>query len=60
MMESGVQIKKGDADTKAMNVGSVDADLLDAVVRLVRLADPSESRQFPTLSLHAVRTREAE
>ena len=39
IMESGARIKKGDANTKAMNVSSVDADLFDAVVRLVRLIE---------------------
>jgi AraC-like DNA-binding protein len=39
MMEAGAEIKKGDASIKAIAVNSVDADLLDAVVRLVRLAD---------------------
>jgi hypothetical protein len=38
-MESDIHIKKGDLKTKAMNVSSVDADLLDAVVRLVRLVE---------------------
>jgi len=43
MMEAGAEIRKGDASIKAIGVNSVDADLLDAVVRLVRLADkPSE------------------
>jgi hypothetical protein len=30
---------KGDGITKAMNVSSIDADLFDAVVRLVRLVE---------------------
>ncbi len=43
MMEAGVESRKGDASIKAIGVNTVDADLLDAVVRLVRLADkPSE------------------
>jgi AraC-like DNA-binding protein len=45
MMESGVERKKGEASVKAMNVSSMDANLLDAVVRLVRLLDtPKEHK----------------
>ena len=43
LMESGIKIKKGDANAKAMDVHSIDANLLDAVVRLVRLRDESGS-----------------
>jgi AraC-like DNA-binding protein len=39
MMEAGAETRKGDAGIKAIGVNPVDADLLDAVVRLVRLAD---------------------
>lgn len=39
MMEAGAEIRKGDAGVKAIAVNPVDADLLDAVVRLVRLVD---------------------
>ena len=39
MMEAGAETRKGDASIKAIGVNPVDADLLDAVVRLVRLAD---------------------
>lgn len=39
MMESGVETKKGDASIKAMDVSSIDANMLDAVVRLARLLD---------------------
>jgi AraC-like DNA-binding protein len=39
MMESGIEIKKGDACVKALDVGPTDTNLLDAVVRLVRLLD---------------------
>jgi AraC-like DNA-binding protein len=39
MMESGVEPKKSDASVKAISVSSVDADLLDAGVRLIRLLD---------------------
>ncbi len=37
MMESGIEPKKGHVSLKAMDVSPMDADLLDAVVRLVRL-----------------------
>ena len=39
MMESGIEPRKNDVGMKAMDVGPTDADLLDAVVRLVRLLD---------------------
>jgi len=39
MLEADIQFKKGDASTKAMNVNAIDANLLDAVVRLARLTD---------------------
>jgi AraC-like DNA-binding protein len=45
MMDSGIEIKKGDASVKAINVSSVDADLLDAVVRLIRLLDTPDERK---------------
>ncbi|HZS03480.1 MAG TPA: AraC family transcriptional regulator [Blastocatellia bacterium] len=45
MMESGIEPKKGDASLKAMDVGPTDADLLDAVVRLVRLLDAPVERK---------------
>ena len=45
VMESDIQIKKGDASTKAMNVSSVDADLLDALLRLVRLVETPAERK---------------
>jgi len=45
MIEAGAETRKGDASIKAIGVNPVDADLLDAVVRLVRLADkPGEQR----------------
>lgn len=44
MMESNLEPKKGDAQLKAMNVSPTDADLLDAVVRLVRLLDTSPNQ----------------
>jgi AraC-like DNA-binding protein len=45
MMESGIEPKKGDARLKAMNVGATDANLLDAIVRLVRLLDAQVERK---------------
>ena len=45
MMEAGAETRKGDASVKAIGVNPVDAELLDAVVRLVRLVDkPHEQR----------------
>jgi len=45
MMEAGADTRKGDASVRAIGVNTVDADLLDAVVRLVRLVDkPGEQR----------------
>jgi len=50
MMESGIEIKKGDASAKALDVGPTDANLLDAVVRLVRLlASPFEGKVLAPL-----------
>lgn len=43
MLEADIKIKKGHASTKAMDVNSIDANLLDAVVRLVRLAEEPQS-----------------
>jgi AraC-like DNA-binding protein len=55
IMESGIRIKKGDASTKAMNVSSVDADLLDAVVRLVRLVEtPAERKVLAPLIIREI------
>ncbi len=45
MMESGVETKKGDASVKAMDVSSIDANMLDAVVRLARLLDTPDEIQ---------------
>ena len=50
VMESGVEIKKGDASAKALDVGPTDANLLDALVRLVRLLDlPFEGKVLAPL-----------
>jgi len=43
LMEADIKIKKGDASAKAMDVHSIDANLLDAVVRLVRLSEEPAS-----------------
>ena len=45
-MESGIKFKKSDASAKAMDVHSIDPNLLDAVVRLIRLAQEPESRDI--------------
>lgn len=45
MTESAVELKRNRTSIKAMDVSSIDADLLDAVLRLVRLCEkPSELR----------------
>jgi AraC-like DNA-binding protein len=50
MVESGVKTKKGDASVKAMDISPVDANLLDAIIRLVRLLDtPDESKVLAPL-----------
>jgi len=43
LMEADIKIKKGDASAKAMDVHSIDANLFDAVVRLVRLPEEPAS-----------------
>ena len=45
LMDSGFEPRKGDADVKAIGVNRVDADLLDAVVRLTRLLDAPGSEK---------------
>jgi AraC-like DNA-binding protein len=45
LMEAGFEPSKGDADVKAIGVNRVDADLLDAVVRLTRLLDTPGSEK---------------
>lgn len=55
MMESGIETKKGEISVKAMDVSSIDADLLDAVVRLVRLLDtPDEIGVLAPLILREI------
>jgi AraC-like DNA-binding protein len=46
MMESGIETKRGDARVKAMDVSSIDANMLDAVVRLARLLDTPDGIQI--------------
>ncbi|MEK7722836.1 MAG: AraC family transcriptional regulator, partial [Acidobacteriota bacterium] len=41
MLEAGIESKKSDASVKAINVNAINDDLLDAVVRLVRLLENS-------------------
>jgi AraC-like DNA-binding protein len=48
MMESGMETNKGRGNVKAMDVSTLDADLLDAVVRLVRLLDKPDEAQVLT------------
>ena len=45
VMESDIQIMNAEALARAMNVSSIDADLFDAVVRLVRLVDMPGQRK---------------
>lgn len=50
MMEASAETRKGDASIKAIGVNHVEADLLDAVVRLIRLLDkPGEQRVLAPL-----------
>lgn len=55
MMEAGIEPKKGNAGLKAMDVSPLDADLLDAVVRLVRLLEaPRESKVLAPLIMREI------
>jgi AraC-like DNA-binding protein len=55
MMEAGMETRKKDANVKAMDVSSIDADLLDAIVRLVRLFEtPDEMRVFAPLIIREI------
>ncbi len=55
MMESSLEPKKGDARLKAMDVSPTDADLLDAVIRLVRLLDaPLERKVLAPLIIREI------
>lgn len=46
MIESGIEAKKSGTGVKAMDVSPVDADLLDAVVKLVKLFDTPDEMNF--------------
>ncbi len=55
MMESGMESKKGEVSLKAMDVSPMDANLLDAVVRLVRLLDtPVEAKVLEPLIVREI------
>lgn len=55
MMEIGVETKKSDASVKAIDVSSIDADMLDAAVRLVRLLDrPVERKVLAPLTTREI------
>ena len=55
IVESGIRIKKGDASIKAMNVSAIDADLLDAAARLVRIAErPAERKLLAPLVIKEI------
>jgi AraC-like DNA-binding protein len=46
VMESGIATKKSEAGVKAMDVSPIDADLLDAIVKLARLLDTPDEMKF--------------
>ena len=46
MVEAGLHPSENNTDVKAISVDSLDADLLDAVVRLIRLLDAPEEAPF--------------
>jgi AraC-like DNA-binding protein len=46
MLESGIETKKSGTGVKAMDVSPVDADLLEAVVKLVKLFDTPDEMKF--------------
>jgi AraC-like DNA-binding protein len=55
IIESGIRIKKGDASVKAMNVSAIDADLLDAVARLIRIAEtPADAKVLAPLVIKEI------
>ena len=55
MMEAGIEPTKSAASQKAMDVSPMDANLLDAVVRLVRLLDaPVESKVLAPLIIREI------
>src|SRR6266436_9071942 len=55
IVESGIRIKKGDASVKAMNVSAIEADLLDAVARVVRIAEtPADGKVLAPLVIKEI------
>jgi AraC-like DNA-binding protein len=46
MIESGIETQKSGTGVKAMDVSPVDADLLDAVIKLVKLFDRPDEMKF--------------
>ena len=55
MMESSIEIRKSDESVKAMDVSSIDATMLDAVVRLARLLDtPHEIQVLAPLIIREI------
>lgn len=55
MIEAGVETTMADARVKAVDVSPVDADLLDAVLRLVRLVDkPGEQKILAPLIMREI------
>jgi AraC-like DNA-binding protein len=55
IMESGIEVKRDGAGVKAMDVSAVDADMLDAVVRLARLLDrPDEMTVLAPLIIREI------
>ncbi len=55
MMESNIEAKKSNSKIKAMDVSPVDADLLDAVVKLVKLFDkPDEMKLFAPVIIREI------
>ncbi|HMM79756.1 MAG TPA: AraC family transcriptional regulator [Pyrinomonadaceae bacterium] len=54
-LESGIETRKGDSAARAMNVHPIDDDLLDAVVRMVRLLDrPNDIKALSPLILKEI------
>ncbi|HZS47534.1 MAG TPA: AraC family transcriptional regulator [Blastocatellia bacterium] len=55
IMESGIEMRKGDATVKAMDVSSIDANMLDAIVRLARLLEtPGEIHVLAPLIIREI------
>ena len=55
IVESGIRIKKGDASVKAMNVSAIEADLLEAVARFVRIAEtPADGKVLAPLVIKEI------